>query len=269
MKLWYQSMSRDGENSVYARALHGIFNEVKDPGTEIELHRMAQGGGGGQYRYLEHLETSEVLRNVAHAQREGFDAILLGNINDPGLHAAREIAGVPVLGLCESSLYLACLMGRSFSLVTVNQKYMQRVAENVAQAGLKDRLVAIDCMKFDRTTDMLRGYESEEARNGVVAAFNQAARRGVAAGSEVVIAAGGGVMAMLAMAGVHETEDGVPILNGITALVKLAETAVKVNRLTGGRFTSRRLAYAQPPLDQIADLRRRYGADIYPTLPTP
>ena len=72
---------------------------------------------------------------------------------------------------------------------------------------------------------------------------------------------------MLAMAGVHTTAGGVPILNGITALIKLGETAVKLGAIMGGHFTSRRLAYAQPPLNQIADLRRRYGAGIYPTLP--
>jgi allantoin racemase len=267
MKLWYQSMSRDGENDVYSRTLHEIFERVKDPGTEIELHKMSKGGGGGQYRYLGHLETNEVLDNVNRAQSEGFDAILLGNITDPGLDIAREISAVPVVGLCEASLYLACLMGKSFSLVTANEKYSLRVHESVARAGLKDRLVAIDYLPFERTRDMLRGWEDPEARNGVVAAFNKAARRGIEAGAEVVIAGGGGVMAMLELCGVHTTEQGIPILNGITSLVKMGEMAAKMQKLMGGNFTSRRLAYAMPPLKQIAELRRNYGADIYPTLP--
>ena len=42
-----------------------------------------------------------------------------------------------------------------------------------------------------------------------------------------------------------------PILNGITNLVKLGETAVKLNRMMGGRFTSKKCVYAPPPPDQI------------------
>ena len=82
----------------------------------------------------------------------------------------------------------------------------------------------------------------------------------------MVIAAGGVVMALLAHADIHETADGMPILNGITNLVKLGEMAVKMNRLMGGRFTSKRCTYAPPPPDQIAEFRRHYGADIYPTV---
>jgi allantoin racemase len=85
----------------------------------------------------------------------------------------------------------------------------------------------------------------------------------------VVIAAGGVVMALLAHADIHQTEDGLPILNGITNLVKLGESTVKLNRIMGGRFTSKRCTYAPPPPDQIAEFRKHYGADIYPTVKAP
>ena len=35
---------------------------------------------------------------------EGFDAFLIGNIADPGLYEAREVATMPVLGLCTAWL---------------------------------------------------------------------------------------------------------------------------------------------------------------------
>ena len=85
----------------------------------------------------------------------------------------------------------------------------------------------------------------------------------------MVIAAGGVVMAMLAQAGIHQTTDGVPILNGITNLVKLGEAAVKIDKIMGGRFTSKKCLYAPPPPDQIVAFRKHYGADIYPTVKAP
>ena len=57
-----------------------------------------------------------MLKNVHRAVREGYDAFLIGNIADPGLREAREIADIPVLGLCESAMHVACMMGASFSL---------------------------------------------------------------------------------------------------------------------------------------------------------
>ncbi|MFN7308357.1 MAG: hypothetical protein ACK5V0_12015, partial [Alphaproteobacteria bacterium] len=75
----------------------------------------------------------------------------------------------------------------------------------------------------------------------------------------------GGIVlaALLFEAGVHETARGAPVLCGPLALVQQGQAAVKLKRAMGGRFTSRRGAYGQPPAAQIAELRRYYGA-IYP-----
>ncbi len=270
MKLWYQSMSRQTEWGGYPRVLRGILDKVRDPDTEIHVAGITEiGGVGDQFRYLEYLETGEVLKNVHRAVREGFDAFLIGNIADPGLREAREIADIPVLGLCELALHVACMMGANFSLVTINEKFTPRIVENVMRYGLKDRLAAVNRMQIDRLTDLGAGFEPGEARDRIVAQFNRAARANSAAGAEVVIAAGGVVMALLANADIHQTEDAMPILNGITNLVKLGEMAVKLNRIMGGRFTSKRCTYAPPPPDQIVEFRKHYGAEIYPTVKAP
>ncbi|MBI2293479.1 MAG: hypothetical protein HYU73_24755, partial [Betaproteobacteria bacterium] len=41
--------------------------------------------------------------------------------------------------------------------------------------------------------------------------------------------------------------------------------AVKLDRIMGGKFTSKRLAYAPPGRDQIDEIRKYYG-DVYPTV---
>jgi allantoin racemase len=267
MKLWYQSMSRQTEWGGYPAVLRTILDKVKDDGTEIHMAGITEiGGTGDQYRYLEYLETGEVLKNVHRAVNEGYDAFLVGNIADPGLREAREIANIPVLGLCESALHMACMMGANFSLVTINEKFTPRIVENVHRYGLRDRFAAVNRMQVERLTDLGAAFEPGEARDRVVKQFHEAAKKNTDAGAEVVIAAGGVVMALLAAAEIYETADGVPILNGITNLVKLGEAAVKMNRIMGGRFTSKKCVYAPPPPDQIAQFRKYYGADIYPTV---
>jgi hypothetical protein len=54
----------------------------------------------------------------------------------------------------------------------------------------------------------------------------------------------------------------------MVALLMAGEAAVKLNRLLAGRFTSRRGAYAQPPAEQIEELRRYYGP-IFPGVQAP
>ena len=126
-----------------------------------------------------------------------------------------------MLGLCKSALHVACMMGASFSLVTINEKFTPRIVENVRRYGLRDRLAAVNRMQVDRLTDLGVGVRAmRTARDRIVAQFNRAAQANAEAGAEVVIAAGGVVMALLAHADIHDAA-GMPILNGITNLVKL------------------------------------------------
>jgi allantoin racemase len=262
-------MSRSAAWGDYHPVLRRIIDAAKDPGTEVELHGITKVGGvADQYRYLEYLESGEVMENVQQAMARGFDAFLIGNIADPGLRECREIANIPVLGLCESALHLASIMGASFSLVTLNEKFGARILENVDRAGLRSRLAGTRRMEMERILDLKEGFTNPEARQRIIDTFLGAARATVDAGAEVVIPAGGVAMALLADAGVHEAGRGAPILNGITALIKMGEMAVRMDRLMGGRFTSKRLAYAPPDAGQIAEIRKHYGA-VYPTVAAP
>lgn len=266
MKLWYQSMSRQKAWSDYNKALRRILDSVKDPGTEIEVHGITKiGGVADQFHYLDYLESGEVMTNVQVAMRRGFDAFLIGNIGDPGLKSCREIANIPVLALCETSLHLACQMGRNFSLVTINEKFTPRIIDNVHYYGLASRMACWNRMKVDRILHLDAGFTDLKARKNIIDQFLKAANANVEAGAEVIIPAGGVVMALLAEAGIHQADRNTPILNGITALVKQAEAVVKINRIMGGTFPSKRLYYAPPTPDQINEIRKYYG-NVYPTV---
>jgi allantoin racemase len=266
MKLWYQSMTREDSWPQYQQALNAVVRRAKEPNTEIEVHGLTEfGGTAHQFRYAEYLELGEVFRNCERAMREGFDAFLVGNIGDPGLHVCREIANIPVLGLGETSMHLACMMGANFSLVPINEKFTLRLEENIHSYGLTDKLRGLSRMRMDRVTDFEKGFSDASARKRIIDEFLEAANRNVEGGAEVVIPAGGVPMVLLALDEVNEAARGTPILNGVTALIKTAEAVVRLNRLMGGRFTSKRLSYAAPTSEHIDDIRRAYG-DVYPTV---
>jgi allantoin racemase len=264
MKLWYQSMTRASAWSGYNSALRALLDRVQDPETRIEIHGITRRGGiGDQYRYLEFIETIEVLENVERATREGFDAFLIGNIADPGLREAREITAIPVLGLGETSMHLACMMGANFALVTGNEKHAPKIVENVVRYGLREKLHAVRRMSRERLVDLELAFNDPAARTAIVGEFVAAARALAEDGAEVVIPAIGVLMTLLAGEGVHEIDGRVPVLNGVVALTKTAESVVRMRRLMGGAWTSKRATYAPPPASQIDELRAAYG-EVYP-----
>jgi allantoin racemase len=269
MKLWYQSMTLASAWPGYNRALQALLDRVKDPETRIEVHGIAKRGGiGDQYRYLEFIEAQEVLENVHRATVEGFDAFLIGNIGDPGLREAREITDIPVLGLCETSVHLAAMMGVNFALIAGNEKHASRIVENVGRYGLREKLHSVRSLQMPRLADLDTGFSDPAAGSAMAEAFLAGARGAAGAGAEVVIPAIGVLMVLLAGRDMHVVNGNVPVLNGVVALVKTAESVVRMRRLMGGNWTSKRAAYAPPPVSQIDELRAAYG-DVYPGVVSP
>lgn len=264
MRLWYQSLTRPDAWPEYQGALRRVLAVAADPGVTVDVHGIERRGGiGDQYRGLEFIETIEVLDNVVRAEAESYDAVLLGNIADPGLRTAREMATIPILGLCETALFIGCQMGVAVGLVTSNDKHFSRVQENVALYGLTSRVAAVERMAVDRLVDLDEAFRPGPVRDRILGQFHKAAEACVERGAEVVIPAVGVAMVLLAEAGIHETARGAPVLCGPMALVQAGQSAVKLRRMMGGRFASRRGAYAQPPAAQIEELRRYYGP-VYP-----
>jgi allantoin racemase len=264
MKIWYQSLTRANAWPGYNRSLRTFLDRVKDADTRIDIHGIARRGGiGDQYRYLEFIEAGEVLENVERATREGYDAFLIGNIADPGLYEAREITDMPVLGLGETSMHFAAMMGGNFALVTGNEKHAAKIRENVGRYGLRDKLHGVRSMTLTRLLDLDQGFLDPAMRATMVREFLEAARGMAREGAEVVIPAIGVLMTLLGEEQVHRVEANVPILNGVVALVKTGESVVRMRSLMGGAWTSKRNQYAPPPAAQMEELRAAYG-NVYP-----
>lgn len=265
MRLFYQTlgMSRGSKTGHYGQVLQKLIAGAAAPGTTIDIFGLAPHRAvADQYRYLEFQDTAEVLENGLRAEAEGYDAVLIGNIFQPGLHELRELLNIPVLGLSESAVQMACLMGPSFSLINVNPKFNRRVIEGIKLQGLEGRMVSVEMMTVERPGVFDLALQDAEVRAGIVDQFRTVARGALDKGAEVLIPAGGSLMATLIEGGVAEV-DGAPVLNGIAALVKTAEMAVQMRALTGV-FTSKRLTYAPPTGRILADVRAAYGAGVYP-----
>jgi len=263
MKLWYQSFVKHADRVPYGDLLRKTIAMCTDPDTVVEIHGIEDSSGFGVHHpFLEHSDMREVMHNAMRAEREGYDAFLIGNSSDSGLIQCRELVNIPVLGLSETALHIACMMGATFGLMTVSERWTLRNLENVRRAGLESRLVG--CVPLDSSPLGLReAMEDSEKRKRVMDAFMAGARDLIKRGAEVIIPEGGDIIVFLAEDGIFEI-DGAAVINGIFELVKMGEVAVKLRRISGGRFKSRRLSYAPPTGDFLKKIRDFYGPDVYP-----
>ena len=265
MRILYQTlgMSRTSKSGAYGQILERIIRAAAAPGSAIDIvglspHRAV----ADQYRYLEFLDTSEVIDNGLRAEKDGYDAFLIGNIFQPGLHQLRELLNIPVLGLNEASVSMACLMGPTYSIINVNPKFNRPILEAIRLQGLEGRMVSVEMMTVERPGIFDVALKTLDVRQQILDQFVAVSRQALAKGAEVLIPAGGSLMGLLIDSGVAEV-DGAPVLNGIAALVKTGEMAAEMRRITG-TFTSKRLTYAAPTGQLLADVRAAYGDALYP-----
>jgi allantoin racemase len=163
---------------------------------------------------------------------------------------------IPVMGLGETSMLTACLMGSQFSLVGVNRHFGGRFEENVARYGLGGRLAGIECM--DLTPHELdRCYSDEAEREHALQSLRAAARITLSRGAEVVIPAGGRLTAFLNANRVRDV-DGAPVLDGTATLIAMTEAAIRI-RGAAGTVVSRRRLYARASAEVIAAAAGEYA----------
>ena len=249
MRLWLQMISSESGMNHLLAACQALADRAKSPGTTLEVRGTRHGALGDQYRLFMNYDVREIIDLGLRIRREGgYDAFVLVNSFDPGLVELREMLDIPVVSFLEVACHNACMMGERFGVVGPNLKFIPRYRELIHGYGLRDRLASVEGIEFEN----IRGYNevlSDRAvGDRVTEQIMAAARRAIAAGAEVVIPAGPASI-LLPTRGLYEL-DGVPLLDGVSLLVKTAETMVEMKQLTGTHI-SRRLLYQAPPAEMV------------------
>lgn len=169
---------------------------------------------------------------VIAERRDEHDAFVIACGNDPGLDAARQVAGGPVVGIAEAGMLLACTLGARFSIPVLSSAKVAPMVDLVRRYGVESRLASVVPM---RTSTAEAIGDPEALLDGLIAAGRVARDRDLA---EVFVLTGS-AMAPLAPAVQDALE--LPVVAGVGAAVMLAETLVAL-----GVSTSRRQTYRIP-----------------------
>ena len=160
------------------------------------------------------------------------DAFVVACFDDTGLDAARCATEAPVLGIGEAAFHLASLIAAKFSVVTTLSRSIAPIEHNLAKYGLSVRCARVRAAEVPVLA-------LEEPGSGARSIIEQEIGRALAEDGAEAIVLGCAGMAELAASLAREHQ--LPVVDGVAAAVKLAESLVAL-----GHATSKRGPYARP-----------------------
>lgn len=247
IRIWYQSFVDEANGRTYWDRLRAHIATIVDPGTSVEIHGITPFDSYA-HAIVEYRCGREVICNAIRAEREGYDAFIIGHFQDAALYEARAAVDIPVIALGEASMLYACQLGQRIGIVTINTRFIPWFHHQIRKYGLEHRVTGVHAMSFE-PGQILQAYESDAKARQVEALFAEQARPLIAQGVDVLIPGGG--IPMLLFAGIHgHIIDNAPVMNGIPVTVKMAEMAVKLKRLSG-LGASRVSDFYRPPVEVL------------------
>lgn len=266
MRIWHQSFTVLNDLPAYKNALAGHAKRIARPDTEFVLHGMKKGTyldlttvHFSKYSYFEFLNAIQILDNVLQAEHEGYDAVALGCFQEPGLHIAKSIVSIPVMGLAESSMLIASMLGRRISFVTwLEEAALSYLYEKHAHFyGLEGRLGPTGYMNMKLDEKILSDSFGKEEAKPLIDRFVKTCEEVIKAGAEVIIPGEGVLNEFLFRSGVSKV-GVVPVVDTIGSLIKVTEAFVDLKK-SSGLSVSRKGIYASPPKEWIQKAKDFYG----------
>jgi len=255
-RIWYQSFTDPAIDAAYFSRLDAYLRSVSAAGIEIAVAGI-QPGDRHLHPITEFRCAAQVIANALSAEREGYDAFVIGHFQEPGLAEARAAVGIPVIGLGESAMLHALTLGRRIGLITINPVFIPYHQDQIARYGLQYRVVAVTAVAAD-VAQFNRAFDDQGEYALLRDAFTRQAGPMLDSGVDVIIPAGGYPMLLFAREEGF-TVGGATVLNGLPVAVAAAETAIRLRRLNG-TSTSRRASYALPPMEAVAEFSSAFNA---------
>lgn len=204
---------------------------VASAGTEIIAVNSANGPASIEGFYDEAMSLAGMLEVIRRTP--DYDAVVIACFDDTGLDAARCLTGKPVIGIGEAAYHMASMISNKFSVVTTLARSVPALEHNLHRYGLMARCARV------RSSDVAvldLEHPGSDACNRISAEIGRAVAEDRA---EAIVL---GCAGMADLADSLAKEHGLPVLDGVTCAVGLAEAMVKL-----GLLTSRAGGYSPPP----------------------
>jgi len=195
---------------------------VASPGTEIVGLTPRFGAESGEGNFESYLAAIAVMERVL-SYDQPYDAVIQAGYGEHGREGLQELLNVPVVDITEAAASVAMLLGHRYSVVTTLDRTVPLIEDRLKLAGLDSRCASV---RASGLAVLELEEDPERAIEAVVAQAEEAVRIDKA---EVICLGCGG------MVGLDEriqARTGVPVVDGVTAAVALAESLVRLKLST-------------------------------------
>lgn len=205
---------------------------VAAPGTMIDATQPGDGPASIEGPYDGALAVRGLLARIAEGEARGAAAHVIACFDDTGLDAARSLAATPVIGIGEAAFHLASLVAGKFAVVTTTSRSVPVIEDNLIRYGLSSRCRGVFAADV-RVLDLeIPGSDAQRRVSAEIARVLRTER------AEAIVL---GCAGMTDLAASLSAEYGVPVVDGVVAAVKLAESLA-----TLGLVTSKLGGWASP-----------------------
>jgi len=199
---------------------------VAAEGTRLSAGQPSSGTPSVECHVEEAVATLGVIEQVRAGEAAGVDGYVIACFGDTGIEAAREIAAGPVVGMTEAALFSAALIAPVFSIVTLPMRTRIFAERVLWRTGLERRCARVRAIDIDV-------LDCEDEAVEVFEPFVSEARRAILEDhAEAIILGCAGLQPLI---GRLEAALGVPIIEGVAAAVKLAESLLSLRLGTSKR----------------------------------
>ncbi len=217
--------------SMTAQALDSALR-VRQPGTNISAVNPRNTPVSIEGGADEAMAVPGMLDEIRKGEDLGVDAYVVACFDDPGLHAAREVARGPVIGICQAAVQVAMTISRRFTIITTLPRSIPIIEDLVADYGAERH-----CRNVRAINLPVLGLEEDPAEAELLLTREiEIAKKEDRA--EAIILGCAGMSALCER--LRETT-GVTVIDGVTAAIKMAEALVGA-----GYTTSKVNAYDYP-----------------------
>lgn len=180
----------------------------------------------------EAMAVPSLLRLIREGEAKGFDAYVIACFDDPGLDAAREVASGPVFGICQAAVQVAMTISKRFSIITTLPRSVPIIEDLVQEYGAAHHCRRVRSIRMPVLALEEDVCHTEEQLRREIERAKQEDQ------AEAIILGCAGMSELCARL---EQHCGLPVIDGVTAALKLAEAYV-----SAGYRTSKTGAYDYP-----------------------
>lgn len=224
-------------NEPTRRTYAGIARE----GTEVSVVSLDWGTASVESFRDESIAPPDVLNKVVQAEKDGVDAVIIDCMADPGMHAARELVRIPVIGPAQASMHLAAMLGHKFSMLVLFEHHVHSTERQVMMYGLAGKLASARAFNIPVLS-------LEDDLESTLSTLVDVAEKTVREDGAHVIVPGCTGLAGLAgriQSGLAGRGCEVPVLDPPLVAMKLAESLVELGQTHSER------TYPKPPSKEI------------------